>query len=78
LTSKTGVLLQDLDGDEVRLMVNCCGPERLALFIQCRHAIKIFSFNEIATSVFEKKKEKKKVKNVKKPTSLIFQLESLF
>jgi hypothetical protein len=46
-------------------MVNCCGPERLALFIQCRHAIKIFSFNEIATSVFEKKKRKKSQKSQK-------------
>jgi hypothetical protein len=42
-------------------MMNC-GTERLALFIQCRHAIKIFSFKEIATSVFEKKKEKKSQK----------------
>ncbi len=61
MTSKIGVLLRNLDRDEVRLMMNC-GTERLALFIQCRHAIKIFSFKEIATSVFEKKKEKKSQK----------------
>ena len=61
MTSKIGVLLRNLDRDKVRLMMNC-GTERLALFIQCRHAIKIFSFNDIATSVFEKKKEKKKSK----------------
>ena len=64
MTSKIGVLLRNLDRDEVRLMMNC-GTERLALFIQCRHAIKIFSFNEIATSVFEKKKRKKSQKSQK-------------